>query len=219
MGTFTKKLLAEWNLSNLQDDFQRHCIGEIIMPFLDKETIKGLIPQLGIRVDFMLKWNERYGKNDCLTNQANDMDHKSNENSHDLDSTMYSTIMRENSSSKDGDTKPCKLVILYAFMGDQVSDARKNYVKKSANTVVDIIISELLKDYDRMESHPRLVVNKKRLAFPTLPTHLHISYHPNPTPRLDPEYPHPNPPASMYILCNYLVNSSSLSIVISFEER
>ncbi|KAK0177190.1 hypothetical protein PV328_001267 [Microctonus aethiopoides] len=102
----------------------------------------------------------------------------------------------------------------------------KNYIKtkllsrKSANTVVDIIISELLKDYDRrMESHPRLVVNKKRLAFPTLPTHLHISYHPNPTPRLDPEYPHPNPPASMYILCNYLVNSSSLSIVISFEER
>ncbi|KAK0075333.1 hypothetical protein PV325_007039 [Microctonus aethiopoides] len=126
MGTFTKKLLAEWNLSNLQDDFQRHCIGEIIMPFLDKETIKGLIPQLGIRVDFMLKWNERYGKNDCLTNQAN---------------VLCSQELCQ-----------VRQILQNDYQGGLIL---KNYIKtkllsrKSANTVVDIIISELLKDYDR----------------------------------------------------------------------
>lgn len=83
--------------------------------------------------------------------------------------------MRENFSSEGGDTKPCKLVSQYAFMGtssfrrsQELSQVRqiiqngyqggltlKNYIKtkllsrKSANTVVDTIISELFKDHHR----------------------------------------------------------------------
>ncbi|KAK0161694.1 hypothetical protein PV327_008113 [Microctonus hyperodae] len=102
---------------------------------------------------------------------SKDMVNKSNASSHKLDSTIP-----VKSSSEDGDTKPCKLVKEYALMGQtsfrrsqKLSEVRqilandyhgeiiqKNYKKtkllsrKSANIIVDVIISKLLKDHDRL---------------------------------------------------------------------
>ncbi|KAK0073615.1 hypothetical protein PV326_013237, partial [Microctonus aethiopoides] len=99
-----------------------------------------------------------------------DVESKGNESSHELLSTMPAC-----SSSEGGDIQPHKLVRQHAFMGHssykysiKLSEVRqtlrndyegeailKNYNKtkllsrKSANTVVNIFISDLLNDPDR----------------------------------------------------------------------
>ncbi|KAK0170479.1 hypothetical protein PV327_011413, partial [Microctonus hyperodae] len=123
-----------------------HGISEMTMPLFDEKKMIELIPKIGDRMIFELKWKKRYGKNECPTSQ--DMDNKSNETSRELSNTIH-----EYSSSEDGDIKPYKLVRENAFMG-KTSYSRS----KELSTVRQILQNDyqgaiILKNYKSIKTY------------------------------------------------------------------
>ncbi|XP_066590164.1 uncharacterized protein [Prorops nasuta] len=160
------ELLEKWNFPELVPIFKEHNINENVMPHLEDNHLKELIPQIGSRVLFKEKWSNHYTTNKDFSQSSpslsQDISPEKSNTVDNIESEYESDCGKENALVRQNNFTIKGTAILKSYKKNQ-------FVSRSnRNVLVDIIVANALKITHRLTTDNLRDLSKKIVElFPT----------------------------------------------------